>query len=153
MDDVVRQLVMERLAPTTGSTAEDSAAPVAPTVDPASLLSERVSDPLMAAVLGSMLNRQPEVRTAEDEADAEHKLERARASIRRLRRELAVAEAMALYIGETFGACQSCWGLNRTCPKCRGRGGPGFAEPNEEELLAWVRPALTRLGFELSRAP
>lgn len=145
IDDTVRQLVLERLGPS-GNGEGDPAS-----TDMVAALGARGADPIMTALLASMLNRQAEPGPADEQAETEQKLERARAVIRKLKRDLATAETMARYIAGTFGACQSCWGLSMACPQCQGRGGPGFIEPNEEELLAWVGPALRRLGLEVAR--
>jgi hypothetical protein len=145
IDDAVRQLVLERLAPPASGDGDPAS------TDMAAALGARGADPIMTALLASMLNRQAEPGRVDEQTEAEEKLERARAVIRKLKRDLATAETMARYIAGTFGACPSCWGLSRTCPQCQGRGGPGFTEPNEEELLAWVGPALRRLGLEVAR--
>jgi hypothetical protein len=113
-------------------------------------LASRVSDPLMAALLNSMMDRQP-VGT-EQASEEERQLAKARAVNRKLREDLDAAERMALYVARVFGACQSCWGLNRLCPQCRGDGGSGWAQPSESELLSWVEPALKRLGLRVERS-
>jgi hypothetical protein len=50
------------------------------------------------------------------------------------------------YVAQVLGAC-SCWGQNPACPRCQGRGAPGaFSSADPGTLLAWVEPALRRIG-------
>ena len=130
--------------------------------NPAPLLANQSADPLMAALFGSMLMRKPaptEFDGAEEGDDAarnralrERELVRARQIIVKLKDQLASADAMANHIAEIFGACEFCWGLNRVCPRCGGKGSPGFRDPKQEELLSWVEPALEKLGLRVIKA-
>lgn len=113
---------------------------------------ERFSDPLLATMLQSMFQQNSEAREDYVEhVDYERDLERARITIRKLKESLAAADTMAHYIAEVFGACPQCWGLNRLCPECKGRGMPGSGEPQEDELLSWVGPALAKLGMNVTK--
>jgi hypothetical protein len=107
----------------------------------------------MAALVSSMLQRQAADRdsadTDEEEAVLKHQLVQAKKTIRKLREDVALANNMANYIAQVFGACPACWGLTQLCPHCRGQGKPGSYQPNEAELLAWVEPALTKLGLRI----
>jgi len=113
----------------------------------ATMLAERVSDPIAAAVIGSMLTQRGT--GGAGSGSHERELQQAHGEVQRLRAALSAADAMAAYVADTFGACPACWGLNRFCSRCHGHGTPGRAEPNGEVLLAWVEPAITRLGLQL----
>src|SRR5262249_10113025 len=120
------------------------------TGNPAPLLGNQGSDPLMAALLSSMLARKPENTEADFEAGDDHaqcqrELLRAKRSVAKLKNSLASADAMVTHIADMFGACEFCWGLNKLCPRCGGRGGPGFTNPKQEGLLGWGEPALQKL--------
>ncbi|MFC5268933.1 hypothetical protein ACFPJ1_43070 [Kribbella qitaiheensis] len=65
-------------------------------------------------------------------------------------RALLAADRMALYVAEALGACPHCWGLDQRCPSCAGRGGPGSSPPDQDRLLTLVRPALRRLGLDIT---
>jgi hypothetical protein len=126
-------------------------------LDPSALLANQASDPLMAALVSSMLQRQAADRDTPTEIDEEqavlkHELAQAKKTIRKLRENVASANNMANYIAQVFGACPACWGLNQLCPHCRGQGKPGSYQPNEAELLAWVEPALTKLGLRIVKS-
>ena len=118
----------------------------------ASRFSEQFSDPLLATMFNSMFQqnfgRRDDVIDQDDHGRAS---ESAEITIRKLKEDLAAADTMAHYIAEVFGACPQCWGLNRLCPQCNGRGNPGSGEPQEDEMLAWVTPALAKLGLKVSR--
>jgi hypothetical protein len=117
----------------------------------ASRFAERFSDPLLATMFHSMFQQNSDEREdVIDQVDLERVLERAEMTIRKLKEDLAAADTMAHYIAEVFGACPQCWGLNRLCRQCKGRGQPGSGEPQEDELLSWVGPALTKLGMKVT---
>jgi len=118
----------------------------------ASRFAERFSDPLLATLFNSMVQQHSEAREDHlDPIDHERVLDRAKTTIRKLKENLAAADTMASYIAEVFGACPQCWGLNRLCPQCKGRGNPGSGEPQGEELLSWVEPALAKLGMKVTK--
>jgi hypothetical protein len=50
-----------------------------------------------------------------------------------------------------LGACPTCCGVESSCPECHGSGNPGSAAPmaSAEELEAWLRPALNRMGMHI----
>ena len=50
-----------------------------------------------------------------------------------------------------LGACSTCCGVESSCPECHGSGNPGSAAPmaSAEELEAWLRPALNRMGMHI----
>lgn len=145
METALAQMFAERL----GLSPEELAAVQAG--EPAPLLS-RCSDPLLAAMINSVASRKTAPRAASElPHDPAQTLERAKEVIHKLRKELASARAMLDYMGELFGACPSCMGLNRVCPDCHGQGGPGYRPPNLLEMLPWVEPALERGGLRLTR--
>lgn len=45
-------------------------------------------------------------------------------------------------LAEALGACGLCWGEDRDCRACRGRGRPGYALPNESLFEELVLPAV-----------
>ena len=152
MDQAMMQLLAERI----GLTGEQSEA--LRTGNAYSLLANPSADPLMAALVSSMLTRKPEAAETDFGVDADHsacerELLRAKKIIASLKDNLASANAMANYIAEIFGACQFCWGLNKLCPRCDGKGRPGFTDPQQEDLLGWVEPALHKLGLTVIKRP
>jgi hypothetical protein len=147
MNQEMTRLLTERL----GLTEEEYGALQAG--DPSRLFAgrfaERFSDPLLATMFRSMFQQNSEARA--DHVDHEPDLDRAKMTIRKLKENLAAADTMAHYIAEVFGACPQCWGLNRLCPRCKGSGKPGTGEPQEQELLSWVGPALAQLGMKVTK--
>jgi len=151
MQQAMTQLLAQRM----GLTSEQYDALLAG--NPSPLLANQSTDPLMAAVLSSMLMREPDRTEERDDAQQvrtgrERELIRARKIIAKLKDDLSSADAMANHIAEIFGACEFCWGLNRLCPRCGGNGSPGFKDPKQEELLGWVEPALEKLGLRVVKA-
>jgi hypothetical protein len=45
-------------------------------------------------------------------------------------------------LAEALGACGLCWGEDRECRACRGRGRPGYALPNDHLFEELVLPAV-----------
>ena len=68
----------------------------------------------------------------------------------RLQEELEAAQVIAHHVGKIFGACPYCFGEDEDCEACAGRGAPGSTKPAKKELLAWVEPALARLGLQVT---
>jgi hypothetical protein len=95
-------------------------------------------------------NQTGESAAANDRAELEHELAKARRTIQKLKLDLAAADTVANRVAEILGACPSCWGLNRLCTRCQGSGGPGTSELKGEEFLAWLEPALSRLGVRVA---
>jgi hypothetical protein len=145
MDQRARQAIAERL----GLSGEEYDALQGGDLTP--LIAGRVSDPLLALFLSTSMRPAAEHGEADVET-AERKLVRARHTIRALREDLSTADTMLRYVAEVFGACETCWGRDSSCPRCTGRGTPGSSVPLEEELLTWVVPALQRLGLRIERA-
>jgi len=145
MNQAMTQMLAQRL----GATTEETAA--LQSGDVSSLLSGRVSDPLMAALMTSMMGPNSQSETADKRPCCEKIAERARRVVRELKADLAAADAMISYIAEVFGACTACLGHSESCARCAGNGQPGSAPPLADELLAWVSPALKRLGMKAVR--
>lgn len=148
MDAAPMRLVAERM----GLSAEDVAAIQAG--DVAQVLTRRIAegtvDPVEALVMSSLMQRQAASDAADDpEDDPGGSLIEAQATIDALRQHLADADAMIARLAEAFGACAVCWGSSERCPRCGGSGQPGSRLPQQEELVAWVSPALRRLGLRV----
>ena len=90
-------------------------------------------------------------RTAQRAGDRE--VEQARRAVRHLRRDLHAVDTIFRHLGHVFGACPACFGMSDECGRCRGNGVPGSMVPLREELLAWVVPALARLGLQVTPIP
>lgn len=149
MEPSPMQLVAERL----GLSAEDYAA--IQSGDIRDVVTRRLasgtSDPLEMLVMTSFLQSRPDDDAAEvPDDDGGGRLIEAQATIDALRQHLADADAMIARVAEAFGACPVCWGTSERCPRCHGKGQPGSREPAREELVAWVTPALRRLGLRLA---
>ena len=130
------------------------------------------SDPALAPLLALMSQDESRVaggRDADETMDArparpgrrargsqpagDRELERARRVARQLRRDLHSVDTIFRHLGHVFGACPACFGLSDDCGRCHGHGMPGSVTPLEEELLAWVEPALARLGLQVTPIP
>jgi hypothetical protein len=62
-----------------------------------------------------------------------------------LRNELADLRQANDTLAAALGACQYCWGGDRQCRVCRGRGRPGYAPPDAELFNELVLPAVLRV--------
>jgi hypothetical protein len=122
---------------------------------PGSPSGEKSRDPLLGAMLQAWMNNQENshggsAAAAAGSAEASQEREvRLRKTIRKLRFDLSAADEMLRHMANIFGSCEACWGMHSDCPRCRGTGTPGCAMPLRDELLAWVIPALNRLGLEV----
>jgi hypothetical protein len=126
--------------------------------DPYALLASQTGDPLMAAMIGTLMQqratKEDRLDDQQDERDEElrereRELRRANRVIRALRQQLEAADRLTQYVATTFGACPACWGLNRLCAQCGGKGAAGYNDPALDELLAWVEPALSKAGMKV----
>jgi hypothetical protein len=113
----------------------------------ATRLAERFSDPFLGSLFNSMFQGQSEAR-GDYSRDKKPAVDTGR-TIQKMQEDLAAADMMAGYIADVFGACPRCWGLNRLCSDCKGKGKPGSREPQEAELLSWIEPALAKLGLKV----
>jgi hypothetical protein len=48
-------------------------------------------------------------------------------------------------LAAALGACCLCWGRDRQCRNCRGRGGPGFSNPDQALFEELVLPAIRNM--------
>ena len=136
-----------------------------PAVDLPALLAERLKLPpeqvgalldsgnpqqlLLLALAGREREQETASRSEAEDHGSPHVIRRL---IVQQQRALLTADRMALYIAQALGACPQCWGLDQRCPACAGQGGPGSSQPDADRLLNLVRPALRRLGFEITPA-
>jgi hypothetical protein len=59
--------------------------------------------------------------------------------------------AIVRFVATLVGGCPDCLGEHATCRECGGKGTPGFHQPNAAALVAWISPALGRLGLCIGR--
>jgi hypothetical protein len=59
--------------------------------------------------------------------------------------------AIVRFVAALVGGCDVCLGEHPTCPECGGKGTPGFHPPDAAALVAWISPALRRLGLCIGR--
>ncbi len=145
MDPAMTQMLVERL----GLSKEDLNTIQGGDL-PSSLASRFSSDPLMAMLVNSMTRPNTvDSEPLKQRIPPDRALTSARQTIRDLREDLTAAKVMLNYFAELFGACAFCWGQSRSCPSCKGAGVPGSDPPKEAELLAWVEPALEKLGMRV----
>jgi hypothetical protein len=62
-----------------------------------------------------------------------------------LERELADLREANDTLASALGACSVCWGGNRDCASCGGRGRPGYALPDLALFKELVAPAVRRV--------
>jgi hypothetical protein len=116
-----------------------------------------VSNSLLVAALVSTLGGPRPIPDADSQTDPIAEIERleralgaARRRIAELERDHDSARALLEYIGGVVGACPACLGRNRLCLRCHGAGVPGKGDPMQDDLLAFVRAPLRRLGFRIT---
>lgn len=142
--DAMQELLLARLA--------GDPAPAAPAL-PELLLQAVGDDPAAAPVLDALRRRQERLAAADDVAAAEsgpregpdaapdamvaEVLERLYAEVEGLRERNQV-------LADALGACPRCWGEDRSCRTCRGRGQPGGRLPDAALFAAIVQPAVRR---------
>lgn len=115
------------------------------------LLAKLLPDPQMAMLVNSLLSQKTvESDAYEERVDHEQSLAKARRTIQDLREDLEDADTMLHYFAEMFGVCPFCLGWGNQCLHCKGKGILVDAYPNEEMLLAWVKPALKKLGLRVA---
>jgi hypothetical protein len=65
--------------------------------------------------------------------------------IRSLTDELSFQQEIGDTLAAALGACYLCWGEDRDCKHCRGRGVPGWASPEPELFDEYIAPAVRRM--------
>jgi len=60
------------------------------------------------------------------------------------------AETMR-FVATLVGACPMCLGEHMLCYECGGKGSPGSRDLDAAALVAWITPALRRLGLCVGR--
>lgn len=120
------------------------------------LLSERsgLDDPISIALVGMLLRQQRRPVTPASAPESEDQA----SSTNRDPQPSGVQRASLILsrVASLLGACPTCCGLEALCRHCHGSGSPGTALP-DAELIAWVLPAVERLGARMvssdARAP
>lgn len=74
-----------------------------------------------------------------------HVMQRARDLISSLKDELAAAYELVDALAHATGACKRCFGQDSDCPKCSGRGRPGWSAPDRGMFEQFVLPAVRRI--------
>lgn len=112
------------------------------------VLAPRFADqPLMLAALQMLEQQRAPAQVKEDDEELGIPPEPG------LRRALRAAARVNHYTASVLGAC-ACWGQIDTCPRCHGRGHPGFrASADPAMLVGWVEPALRRIGLRIVADP
>ncbi len=70
-----------------------------------------------------------------------------------LRGELADLREVNDTVASALGACPVCWGGDRDCEACRGRGRAGFRDPDPALFEELVLPAARRVRARRTEAP
>src|SRR5262249_38258252 len=124
------------------------------------------SDPQLGSIAQLLAQREEQLQRDLERQEQEELLDqqeadrlgdrRQRAAALREHLEGSTAEVESLRarlaeIAEALGACRACFGADRACPWCRGRGGPGFMPPEPDGFNHLVMPAV-RLHVRLCRS-
>jgi hypothetical protein len=64
-----------------------------------------------------------------------------RSQVEAMYQELSMLRRRNDDLALALGACPECWGEDRGCRSCRGRGSPGYARPDTDAFLHYVVPA------------
>jgi hypothetical protein len=105
------------------------------------LRNQAAGDPRMGAML-QMMEQQQASTTPRDPSRAQ----RIRDSIREMREELVELHQRNEDLADALGACPTCWGRVKHCSECRGRGRPGWREPDPELFEEFVAPVINKRG-------
>ena len=111
----------------------------------AETLRARAADnPQMAAMMQMMQQQQalPSATPARESSKAE----RIREAIKEMREELVELHQRNEDLADALGACPVCWGRVKHCSECRGRGRPGWREPDPELFEEFVAPVINKRG-------
>jgi hypothetical protein len=129
MDDQLQSLLLQALAP--------GGAPVSGVLEQA--LGQDGGDDPRALLAQYLLQRQADDDDLTDDVDVDLVLSVGdHYELEELRRRNEVFAA-------AVGACELCWGDDPGCRVCRGRGRPGWAEPNRRLFAEVAGPAIRRL--------
>ena len=55
-------------------------------------------------------------------------------------------------IAEAIGACPHCWGEEPNCNYCRGRGIPGYFQPDQAQFDTYIKPVIQKLKNNKSQS-
>jgi hypothetical protein len=110
------------------------------------VLSER-PDLAQFAELFQQMNSSNEIEPAKLNAEAELRFKRLAHDARILKADFDDALDELDDLARALGACHICWGDNKRCEKCRGKGKPGHFIPDERLFRALVLPALKRISW------
>jgi hypothetical protein len=69
------------------------------------------------------------------------------AKIRRLEAELDQVLDQNEVLAKALGACDECWGDDKRCPTCRGKGTGGYFLPERELFEKYIKPALDNMPW------
>ena len=72
---------------------------------------------------------------------------RAKKKLQRLYRKQEILKERNEDLAAALGACPYCWGENRRCRACDGKGSPGYFAADEEAFTEYVMPVLEQLGL------
>jgi hypothetical protein len=151
VDPALLQLVAERM---NLSQAEIAALEQG---DISSVITSRFAgDPAMVPLLRMAEQQREEANALATVPAAKPKRKQDKKSARMLRmmhhlqEELEATQVVMHHVGKMLGACPYCFGEDEDCEACAGRGAPGSTKPAKKELLAWVEPALARLGLQVT---
>lgn len=78
-------------------------------------------------------------------------LRKMQSNIRVLKEDLYDAMEELDNLAKALGACEQCWGEDRLCSKCNGRGKSGFFKPDKELFNRLILPALKKATWIESR--
>lgn len=108
-------------------------------------------NPTLAALLSSMTTPRQSAAAEPTRPARARRGRRITERLQELEDELDAADELVSYLAGVLGACP-CFGLDRRCPDCGGAGAPGaLGSSDAEQLLAWTRPSLERLGLSIVR--
>lgn len=108
------------------------------------------SDPRLGALAQMWLKRREEASAESpddnDQGDRKRRdFQRLNRTVQKMYDELERLRERNDVLAEALGACYLCWGVDISCPVCRGRGAPGYKEPDEALFLQYALPAARRL--------
>jgi hypothetical protein len=109
----------------------------------AETLRERAATDPRMATMAEMLSR---TESQPNESREPTRAQRIRATIKDMREELVELHQRNEDLADALGACSVCWGRVKQCSECRGRGRPGWREPDPELFEEFVAPVIAKRG-------